>query len=128
LKFLLDTHALIWWLDDDDRLGADARELIADPANDVHVSVASLWEIAVKVRAGKLKAEIGAIEREIGREAFYRLDITPRHLEVLMSVPMHHRDPFDHLLIAQASAEGMPLMTADAQLAAYSVDRIAADR
>ena len=128
MKLLLDTHALLWWLDDDDRLGADARELIADPANDVHVSVASLWEIAVKVRVGKLKVDMAAIERDIAEEAFTRLDITPRHLELLMSVPMHHRDPFDHLLIAQANAEDMPLMTADAQITAYSVDRIPADR
>jgi PIN domain nuclease of toxin-antitoxin system len=128
VKLLLDTHALIWWLDDDERLGTDAREVIAEPANDVHVSVASLWEIAIKMRAGKLKADIGAIERDIVHEAFVRLDIAPRHLEELMSVPLHHRDPFDHLLIAQARAEDMPLMTSDAQITAYSVERIAADR
>lgn len=128
MRLLLDTHVLIWWLDDDERLGPQSRELIAEPANDVHVSVASLWEIALKIRIGKLRADMTAIERRVGREAFVRLDIAPRHLGILMSVPMHHRDPFDHMLIAQASAEKMPLMTADARIAAYSVDRIDADR
>lgn len=120
----VDTHALLWWLADDPRLGADAKNMIADPANDVLVSVASFWEIVVKVRVGKvrvgkLRAEIGAILEVCARHGFASLDITPSHLRTLAKLPIHHRDPFDHLLIAQSIAEDASLLTQDARAANY---------
>ncbi len=121
MKLLLDTHALLWWLSDDQRLGQGPRALIADPGNDILVSVVSLWEIVVKLRVGKLEADIGAIERAIVRDGFRRLAITPAHLAVLADLPLHHRDPFDHLLIAQALDEDALLVSEDQNMPLYPV-------
>jgi PIN domain nuclease of toxin-antitoxin system len=123
MKLLLDTHALIWWLADDRRLGPSARALIADPANEVLVSVVSLWEIAIKVRIGKLEAEIGAVERAVVRNNFVRLAITPAHLAALSPLPQHHRDPFDHLLVAQTTVENAIIVSEDINIGLYSVRR-----
>lgn len=121
MKILLDTHALLWWLADDDRLGPQARELIADPGNDVLVSTASLWEIVVKVRVGKLEAEIGEVSEATERGGCALLGIGPTHLMTLAGLPMHHRDPFDHLLIAQAITEGATFMSQDRNAPKYPV-------
>ncbi len=121
MRLLLDTHALIWWLADDRRLGLRARALIADPANQVLVSVVSLWEIVVKVRIGKLEAEIGAVERAVVRNNFLRLAITQAHLAALTPLPLHHRDPFDHLLMAQATVEDALMVSDDENIARYPV-------
>jgi PIN domain nuclease of toxin-antitoxin system len=121
MKFLLDTHALIWWLSDDRRLGARARALIADPNNTIFVSVVSLWEIVVKLRIGKLEADIGAIERAVLRNSFDRLAITAEHLRALVDLPQHHRDPFDHLLLAQAMHEGAVFVSEDPAMPLYPI-------
>jgi PIN domain nuclease of toxin-antitoxin system len=121
MKLLLDTHALIWWLADDQRLGARARSLIADPANPVLVSVVSLWEIVIKVKLGKLEADIGAVERALVRNNFLRLAITPAHLAALIPLPQHHRDPFDHLLMAQATVEDALMVSDNENIARYPV-------
>ena len=118
---LLDTHALLWWLADDDRLGLRARELIEDPGNDVLVLVASLWETVVKVRVGKLRADVGEIADGVQREGFALLNIGPAHLLSPAGLPMHHRDPFDHLLIAQAIAEGATFISDDRHAVSYPV-------
>ena len=102
MRPLLDTRALLWCLSDDAQLGQHARDLIADPANDVLVSVVSLWEIQVKMRVGKLTADLLGILKEIEAQAFEVLPISPAHLVHLGTLPAHHKDPFDHLLIAQA--------------------------
>lgn len=115
----MDTHALLWWLGDDARLGGRAIDLIADPANDILVSVASLWEIVVKIRIGKLEAEIMSIERVIARDGFERLGIEAAHLATLATLPIHHRDPFDHLLIAQAISEAATLLSDDRSMQPY---------
>jgi PIN domain nuclease of toxin-antitoxin system len=124
MKLLLDTHALLWWLADDDRLGAQARDLIADPANDILISAASLWEIVVKVRVGKLEASTKDILDAIKREGFTLLDIRPAHLLALAGLPMHHRDPFDHLLIAQAITEEATFVSEDHHTPRYPVNTI----
>jgi PIN domain nuclease of toxin-antitoxin system len=124
VRLLLDTHALLWWLSDDPTLGAKARDLIADPANDVAVSTASLWELVIKARIGKLEADITEVERAIDQEGFQRLGIEPEHLAELARLPTHHRDPFDHLLIAQARSEKLQLISADRHFAAYEVELI----
>jgi PIN domain nuclease of toxin-antitoxin system len=125
VKLLLDTHALLWWMSDDDRLAGRARGLIADPANDVLVSVASLWEIVVKVRVGKLTADIEEISVACEQGGFISLDIARGHLSVLSNLAMHHRDPFDHLLIAQAIAEDATFVSADQNARGYPVSTIA---
>lgn len=121
MKLLLDTHALIWWLSDDDRIGPSARALVADPGNDVLVSVVSLWEIVVKVRVGKLEADIREIAGACERSGFISIGLRPDHLRLLTTLPMHHRDPFDHLLIAQAMAEDAAFVTDDRHAARYPV-------
>ena len=123
MKLLLDTHVLLWWLSDDGRLGQQARDLIADPGNDVLVSAVSLWEIVVKVRVGKLEADITEIARAVERERFTLLGIGSAHLAALDRLPRYpdHRDPFDHLLIAQAVAEGATFMSEDRNAPRYAV-------
>ncbi len=123
MKLLLDTHALPWWLGDDDALGRQARALIADPGNEVLVSVASLWEIVVKVRIGKLQADIAEIDAALTQDQFVRLDIRPAHLTVLGGLPKHpdHRDPFDHLLLAQAISEDAGFVSEDRHAPRYPV-------
>jgi PIN domain nuclease of toxin-antitoxin system len=123
MKLLLDTHALLGWLSDDNQLGQQARDLIADPGNDVLVSGVSLWEIVVKVRVGKLGAGIKEISDAIERQGFTLLDIRTAHLMTLSQLPMHpdHRDPFDHLLIAQAITEDATFVSEDRNTPRYSV-------
>ena len=121
MRLLLDTHTLLWWLTDDPRLGRAARDLIADPANDVLVSAASLWEIQVKVRVGKLRADLADVLAEMRDQGFDLLPVAPSHLLALGPLPQHHRDPWDHLLIAQANAEGAVLMSEDAHTPLYPV-------
>ena len=124
MRVLLDTHALLWGLNDDPRLESKARNLISDPLNDILVSIVSLWEIVLKTRIGKLDAGIQDIVAEIDVLGFEMLDIRPEHLKALQDLPMHHRDPFDHLLIAQAIAEGVTFLSADRRTSAYPVTHV----
>ncbi len=126
MKLLLDTHVLLWWLADDARLGTQARELIADPGNDVLVSAVSLWEIAVKTRIGKLAASLDDILDAVRANGFIRLGLEDTHLHALMTLPMHHRDPFDHLLLAQAVSEGAMFCSDDANAGKYGVNVVGA--
>ena len=105
MRLLLDTHTLLWWIDDDPRLTAPAIAAIESEDNEVQVSIVSLWEIAVKVRTGKMKVDLGEVEHEMAAIGFASLPIRTRHLDILVGLPMLHRDPFDHLLIAQAIGE-----------------------
>jgi PIN domain nuclease of toxin-antitoxin system len=125
VRLLLDTHALLWWFADDDRLGQTARTAIADPQNDVFVSIVTLWEIIVKQRVGKLRADIAELGEAISRQGFATLNIRQAHLMTLASLPMHHRDPFDHLLIAQAIAEDAVLVSDDRYTHFYPVSFLA---
>jgi PIN domain nuclease of toxin-antitoxin system len=122
LKVLLDTNVLLWWLSDADRLGDAAQALIAAPETELIVSVVSLWEIVVKVRIGKLRADLAEIERVLDEESVTRLAISSAHLKALGDLPARHRDPFDHLLIAQAITEGAVFLTGDRQAALYPVE------
>ncbi len=121
MRLLLDTHALLWWLNDDEKLGSHARRLIGDAENDVLVSVISLWEITVKLRIGKLDADIEEILATLPDQGFDRLDVTDAHLIALAALPLHHRDPFDHLLMAQAVAEGAYFVSQDQNVALYGI-------
>ncbi len=125
MRLLLDTHALLWWLTDDPRLGQAARELVADPANDVLVSAASLWEIQVKVRVGKLRADLREVLAAMEEQGFDLLPVAPAHLLALGPLPQHHRDPWDHLLIAQAITEGAVFLSEDGRTSLYPVTHMA---
>jgi PIN domain nuclease of toxin-antitoxin system len=105
-------------------LGKKAREFVADPANDILVSMVSFWEIAVKVRVGKLAADLGEIMTTVSSEAFTLLEITQSHYRTLMTLPVHHRDPFDPLLIAQAITEMAFFLSEDGHVSAYPVQVI----
>ena len=122
MRLLLDTHALLRSMSDDPQLGPTARELIIDLANDVLVSIVSLWEIVIKTKLGKLDASLTEIDAALDEQGFSRLGIALPHLETLTGLPLHHRDPFDHLLIAQAIAEGAVFVTNDRNAARYPVE------
>ena len=124
MKLLLDTHALLWWLADDHQLGPRARRLIEDPGNAILVSVVSLWEIVVKIRIGKLQVDVKELTDSVPREGFALLDINSAHLRTLAGLPMHHRDPFDHLLMAQAIEEDATFMSEDRNTSRYPVRMI----
>jgi len=118
--YLLDTHILLWWLEDPRKLSPGARKAIADPQNTVFTSVASLWEMAIKARLGKLELPGDPLEA-IGQEGFRLLDIKARHTLAIQQLAEHHRDPFDHLLIAQAITEKLTLISRDGRFSAYNV-------
>ncbi|MSP02111.1 MAG: type II toxin-antitoxin system VapC family toxin [Acetobacteraceae bacterium] len=125
MKLLLDTHALLWWLNDSPRLNGKAHDLIGDPENVVYASIVSLWEIAVKARIGKLDADPALIARKAMDGGLELLGILLTHLTTLKSLPDHHRDPFDHLLIAQAIAEDATFVSNDRHAVRYGVRHIA---
>jgi PIN domain nuclease of toxin-antitoxin system len=123
VRLLLDTHALLWWLADDP-LSDEATGCIADPGNAVAVSAASAWEISVKSALGKLRFE-GSIVDHVEASGFDPLPVSLRHAERAGALPLHHRDPFDRMLVAQAQAEGMVLVTRDVAFGAYDVELLA---
>ncbi len=127
MRVLLDTHAFLWFVLNDAQLSTSARCLIEDPTTDVYISPASFWEIAIKVRLGKLDLRSPYdefMQRGILGNDFTILAIEPRHTSVLTTLPMHHKDPFDRLLIAQAQVEKMAIAGADSEMDAYGVQRL----
>jgi PIN domain nuclease of toxin-antitoxin system len=124
VRALLDTHAFLWWIADDDRLSTTARDAIADGGNEVLFSVVSAWEIATKAALGRLTIE-GAIgellPQQIEANAFQVLPIHLRHALRLADLPEVHRDPFDRMLVAQALEEDLAVITGDRQVASYPI-------
>jgi len=121
---LLDTHALIWWVEGDERVTPRLRRLLARPDEDVFVSAATAWEIATKARIGKLKTPKALLQdfvEAIGMLGFLPLPITLRHGSAAGRLPGAHRDPFDRMLAAQARADGLTLVSADPAFAALGV-------
>ena len=118
MNLLLDTHVLLWWDQEDKRLSLAARALIANPENDVFVSAASPWEMAIKARKGKL-AFSGSPCRMIDDNGFLPLPISPEHGEAAGSLEWEHSDPFDRLLVVQALREELVLVHADTEIRAY---------
>lgn len=127
LRLLLDTQALVWALGNNPRLGPVAREAITDPNNDCYVSAATVWEIAIKRALGKLRAPEDLSGR-IERDGFTGLPVTLFHGEQAGALPPIHRDPFDRMLIAQAQAEGLTIVTSDSTIPQYAVQTMPADR
>jgi PIN domain nuclease of toxin-antitoxin system len=119
MDLLLDTHVFLWWDAGDSRLAAAARSAIADPGNRVFVSAASVWEIAIKSARGKLKFA-GSPTAAITGNGFLPLSISPTHAEAAGTLPWHHGDPFDRMLVAQSLAQSMVLVHADRAIAGYT--------
>jgi PIN domain nuclease of toxin-antitoxin system len=127
MKLLLDTQALIWALEGNDRLSAVARAALEDPGNQLVVSMASGWEMTIKTSLGKLTPPVPIpvlFPGELERLGFEILPIEAAHLHRLLSLPFHHRDPFDRMLIAQALSENWPVVGSDEAFDAYGVTRI----
>lgn len=124
MRLLLDTHAFLWWVTDDDRLSERAGELIADGANDVFFSAASAWEIAIKAGLGRIRLYEDAwslTPQQLERNAFQALPIHVAHAVAVITLPDVHGDPFDRMLVAQALTEGLTIVSADENLAHYPV-------
>jgi PIN domain nuclease of toxin-antitoxin system len=121
MNLLLDTHVLLWALTDSPKLGRGFREKIVDPANHILVSAASVWEISIKKRLGKLSVPYNLVE-VIEASDFTPLPINFAHAMAAGALPLHHTDPFDRLLIAQARQENLLLVTHDRRFEAYQVN------
>lgn len=113
MRVLLDTHILLWWLADDRKLARNARDIIANPGNDILVSSASAWEITIKAGLRRIEIELDDIEDAIAKNGFVTLPIGIRHALTAGRLPAIHRDPFDRMLVAQASVEELRLLTHD---------------
>src|SRR5438093_12207474 len=127
MKHLLDTHTLLWYTLADRRLSGTAKTLILDPANEILISPASYWEIAIKVSIGKLTLHQpyeDFIDACLNKYGFTILPIDPRHTARVIGLPFHHKDPFDRLLVAQALVESIPIISNDAALDAYGITRL----
>jgi PIN domain nuclease of toxin-antitoxin system len=127
VRVLLDTHAFLWFITDDAKLSATGKVTIADPANDILISPASYWEVAIKVSLGKYPLSVPfetLITHGIADNEFEILPIEPKHAAAVSNLPFHHRDPFDRLLIAQALVEQVPLVSADTAFDAYPINRL----
>lgn len=120
MRLLLDTHALIWATRDPERLTDRAAAAIRDPGNDVRVSAVSGWEIAIKRARGRLRFP-DLDQAMLASRRFTELPVTLRHTTEVGSLPDHHRDPFDRMLVAQARADGLTIVSRDAALTAYEV-------
>jgi PIN domain nuclease of toxin-antitoxin system len=121
VRLLLDTHVLIWWLRDDQKLNPKARAALSYPTNTVLISVASAWEMSIKFRIGKLDERGSKAWREAESAGFALLPITASHLAELELLPRRHGDPFDHLILAQAKAEGATVVTSDVAMLHYGI-------
>jgi PIN domain nuclease of toxin-antitoxin system len=119
VRLLLDTHVFLWFLADASQLTKKARREI-ELAEEVCISAASIWEIAIKTAIGKLKADVARVREGIAASGFVELAVRASHAAAVVELPPHHRDPFDRLLIAQATSEPLGLLTADRLLVRYS--------
>ena len=125
MRLLLDTHVVLWWLANDASLGEEAKEGISAPGSSVFVSAATAWEISIKQALGKLDAPSDLV-RQIELNRFEPLPVTVSHAYAAGSLPRYHEDPFDRVLVAQAMAEGLTLVTRDPRIGLYGVDTLAA--
>ena len=124
MNFLLDTHVFLWFINDDPRLSDQRKDMIENEHNLRYLSVASLWEMSIKYNLGKLKLEPSYddfVEKEVQESSIILLNIELEHLRMNASLPFHHREPFDRILIAQSLAENLPIMTVDSIFNQYPV-------
>lgn len=126
MRVLLDSNALVWWFSSDRRLSAKANSIIRDPRNEIVVSAASAWELAIKDNLGKLPMR-GLLERlpsDLEQSGFTVLPICLNHGVRAGALPMHHKDPFDRMLVAQAQAENLAIVSSDPMFGHYGVRRL----
>ncbi|MCL2361872.1 MAG: type II toxin-antitoxin system VapC family toxin [Defluviitaleaceae bacterium] len=123
MDILLDTHAVWWFLKGNDKMPSSVRNTIQNTENVIHVSVATIWEVAIKMSIGKLEfdGDIDGFIEAIEKEDFSLLNISPEHIKAVVSLPFIHRDPFDRMLIAQAMVEDIPIMTIDTNIVKYNI-------
>lgn len=124
MRLLLDTHIFIWWADHPEKLSQAALSALEDEANELLLSVASVWEMQIKIQLGKLKLRLPLRELVKTQQETNDLTVSPvalTHVLALDALPFHHKDPFDRLLIAQSIEEDLTLVSADSQFSAYSV-------
>jgi len=124
MKVLMDTHALLWAINGDEKLGKEAVKAFNNPETELFFSMAGYWEICIKISLGKLQLAddwIKIIEKEMNLNSIKWLQIQKGHLEALVNLPFHHRDPFDRVLVSQARQEGLTLITADEVFLNYDV-------
>ena len=127
MKLLIDTHSWLWLLDSPHRLGEQALQLLRHPSHEIYFSAASAWELAIKFRLGKLRLPEPPhtfVPARLAQNAMTELPIALVHALAVDTLPMHHHDPFDRLLIVQAQIERLPLMTADPAFKSYDVELI----
>ncbi len=127
MKLLLDTHAFLWFIEGNPKIPSSTRSFIEDPGNQSLLSIASLWEMAIKLSLKKLKLEQPfdrLIPQQIAQNGFGLLQIDIAHVARLVSIPFHHRDPFDRLLIAQAQSEHLPVVSRDVVFDTYGITRL----
>ena len=125
MRLLLDTHVFLWWLSDDPKLGARERAIIVDGLSLVHVSAASFWEISIKAALGRIDVGDTDLVGEVEANDFVELPITARHVLAAGALPRHHDDPFDRMLIAQAEAEALTIVTRDRAFRLYNISLFA---
>ena len=128
MNYLLDTSSFLWFVHDDKRLSADAADFIEDSCNEIYLSLASIWEIAIKVnlhRGLELRRPFPEfIDHHLSANSFQLLNINISHLKHVADLPLLHRDPFDRLLIAQSQVEGIPVISNDAAFDHYAIQRL----
>lgn len=127
MNLLLDTHSMLWFIEGNERLTLPARSAITDPVNRTFVSVASLWEIVIKVSLGKLSVTVPIevlLHKALDLNGFHTLAIETKHLATLLNLPLHHRDSFDRMMVAQALTERMTVVSADGAFDEYGIGRI----
>jgi PIN domain nuclease of toxin-antitoxin system len=123
---LLDTHTFLWFINGDKALSSPAKEIMENAENILYLSVASLWEMAIKISLGRLEAPYPFdkfIEIQLRENSITLLQITPVHTGIVAALPFHHRDPFDRLIIAQSLSEGLPIIGKDDIFDEYGVQR-----
>lgn len=123
MQLLIDTHVLIWFLEGNKSLSKPHRQIISDSQNDVLVSIASLWEIPVKISLGKLTLAkpLADVIKQIAVENIEVLPILPKHTLQVSTLPFHHRDPFDRIIVAQSQIENLPIVTNDIEFSHYGI-------
>lgn len=129
MKFLIDSHVWIWWMADMEALSEETRNILEHPRNEIFVSTASSWEIAIKYSIGKLSLPSTPEEffiKGLARCGFSTLKVEHIHALRLASLPLHHNDPFDRMLIAQSQVENIPIITSDKKFSMYEVELIQA--
>ena len=127
MRLLLDTHTFLWFIGGDAALSPYARQLIEDRANERLLSIASLWEMAIKGSRGRLTLTLSftdLVAQHVHGNAIELFGILPHHLDVLVTLPFHHKDPFDRLIIAQGQAENIPIVSRDPAFDDYAIRRL----